>query len=423
MRIAFASVTVIVIILCTVGAARFVALNSDESFSGRPFAEIETPKTAKVERGNLLCTINAVGVVKPEELVEVGAQVTGQIQSFGYDSKEPDEFINYGSAVRKGDILARIDPTIYKARVDHAEATIEVAKASLEKLFVRCEHLKQDWLRAKELLPQKAVSGSEYNQMEMQYEISRKECKIGKAVVQQNVATLQIAESNLENTIIKSPIDGVIVDRRVDIGQTVVASFNAPGLFLIAKDLRQMQVWASVDETDIAWIHPGLPVQFILNARPGETFEGKVSQIRLNAVREKGCASYTVVIDAVGSEGMLPYQTANVRFNVLHQSDVLLVPNKALRPSCRSAAKPDGDNAEMVVDLTNSPSLKKFNSVRPPLCADEKVASAGRQDTEHSLLIKEGNNSRTVNVKTGFTNGEMTEVNSDEIAEGMELIL
>ncbi len=384
MKTAFAAFTVTVFFSLTVGAMRSGTLpaeKSDKSPAKPPAVEPEPPKTAKIERGDLLCTINAVGVVKPEELVEVGAQVTGQIRSFGRDSKEPDKFINYGSIVHKGDLLARIDPTIYQARVDYAKATIDVAKSSLEKLLVRCAHLKQDWLRVKELLPENAVSGSEYDQTEMNYEMAQKEYKIGTAVVRQNTANLRIAQSDLDNTVIKSPIDGVIVDRRVDVGQTVVAAFNAPGLFLIAKDLRQMQVWASVNETDISWIRSGLPVQFTLNARPGKTFEGKVSQIRLNAARNDNNAAYTVVIDAGGCEGMLPYQTANVQFDVIHQSNTLLVPNEALRPAPPAAATADAEKAKLVVDLTNSPSVKKYNSAHARLCptTTPRRSGAGKQ--------------------------------------------
>ena len=222
--------------------------------------------------------------------------------------------------------------------------------------------------------------------------------------------------------MIKSPIDGVVVDRRVDVGQTVVAAFNAPGLFLIAKDLRQMQVWATVNETDISWIRSGLPVQFTLNSRPGETFEGKVSQIRLNASRNDNNAAYTVVIDADGSAGMLPYQTANVQFDVIHQSNVLLVPNEALRPTPSAAATADTDNAKLVVDLTGSPSMKKHNSAHAQLCADDNPLSVGHRETDRCLLIKEGHRSRTVKVKAGFTNGEMTAVDGKGIAEGMQVV-
>ena len=152
----------------------------------------------------------------------------------------------------------------------------------------------------------------------------------GVAAIQEAEATLRIARTNLAYTTIKSPSDGVIIDRRVNVGQTVVASFNAPGLFLIAKDSRHMQVWASVGEADIGDIRPGLPVRFTVNACMDEAFDGKVAQIRMNPVRHDAAITYTVVVAAENLGEMLPDMTANLQFEVEHHPNVLLIPNNAI---------------------------------------------------------------------------------------------
>ena len=429
MRYVFASFSVICSTL--IGAAYFDAIQTVASVIELSAVEIsqadvvqpdvpQLQNTAKIERGNLLCTVSATGIVKPEELVEVGAQVTGMIESFGCDPNDRSKQINYGSVVSKGAVLAKIDQTVYQAKVDHAKASIEVASASLAKLLAKCDQLKHDWLRAKALVPEKAVSDTEYGLAEMQYRVAEKEVKIGEAVVQQNRATLCIAQSDLDHTVIKSPIDGVVVDRRVDIGQTVVASFNAPGLFLIAKNLQQMQIWASVDENDIRWIRPGLAVRFTLDSRPAQVFGGQVAQLRLNAQRTEGHAAYTVVIDVKDSAGMLPYQTANIHFEVLRRPNVLLVPTEAVKAQSQPARV--HENANIIVDLTSARTKKAPVSL--PILSPENgdCESSDEPIGEGCLLIKDGDRLRTVDVETGFSNGTVVEIRSDEIAEGMVVV-
>ena len=164
------------------------------------------------------------------------------------------------------------------------------------------------------------------------YKAAEANVAVGEATIQQNEAALEMAKTNLGYSTIKSPVDGVIIDRRVNIGQTVVASLNAPSLFLIAKDLRRMQVWASVNEADIGRIHPSMPVRFTVDAYPGEVFRGKVVQVRLNATMTQNVVTYTVVVTTDNSDGkLLPYLTANVNFELEQRDNVLLVPNAALR--------------------------------------------------------------------------------------------
>jgi HlyD family secretion protein len=263
--------------------------------------------------------ITAMGIVKPEELVEVGAQVNGMIESFGTDPADPGQPIDHGSTVHKGDVLAKIDPAVYQAQVDYAKASLSRAEADLLQLKAKRDQAKNEWLRAQSLLPEKAIADSDYDAIASNYHVAMANVSVGEAAVQQTEAQLRIAKTYLSYTIIKSPIDGVIIDRRVSVGQTVMAALNAPAMFVIAKDLRRVQVWASVKETDIGRIQPGLRVRFTVDAYPGEVFEGKVTEILLNPTKSQNCTTYTVVVSTNNSHGMLPYLTAKLRFELGHR--------------------------------------------------------------------------------------------------------
>ncbi len=288
--------------------------------------------TAK--RGDLVSTISATGTAEPEEVVDVGAQVVGRIKSLGLDPGDPQKrkTIDYGSTVQEGTILALIDDVVYKAQVDQAKASYVRAQADLLQMQAKAQQTKAEWKRAESLRPTKAIADTDYDLAVANYKVAEANVSVGEAVIKQSESALALANANFDYTIIKSPVQGVIVDRRVNVGQTVVASLNAPSLFLIAKDLRRMQVWASVNEADIGRIKPGLPVRFTVDAYPGETFRGKVAQIRLNATMTQNVVTYTVVVEFDNSDlKILPYLTANLQFEIDQHKDVLLVPNAALR--------------------------------------------------------------------------------------------
>ena len=271
--------------------------------------------TAKAKPGEPPGTLVVTGTVKPEEVVEVGAQVNGMVVALGTDPTDPNKLLDQGSMVRKGTVLAQIDPTIYKAQVDYAEASLSRAKADLLQLVAKCNQMKQEWLRAQNLMPQKAIANSDYDLAQANCQMATENVGAGRAAVQQCEASLQVAKTYLSYTVITSPINGVILDRRVNVGQIVCATFNVPGLFMVAKDLRRTQVWASVEESDIGRIHPGLPVRFTVDAYPGEKFDGKVSRIRLNPVATPNGATYTVVVATDNARAMLPYLTAKLCFD------------------------------------------------------------------------------------------------------------
>jgi HlyD family secretion protein len=340
--------------------------------------------TAEVKRGDLIITISATGTVEPEEVVDVGAQVAGIVNYFGKD--KDGNTVDYGSVVEEGTVLAKIDDSLYSTDVALATAQLQDANA-------KQYQAERDWSRAQKLGPSEALAESSYDAYKSAYEIA-------KANVALSQATLDKAKRNLDYCTIKSPVKGVIIDRRVNIGQTVVSSLNAPSLFLIAKDLKRMQVWVSVNETDIGHIHPGQPVNFTVDAFSGEVFRGEVGKIRLNATMTQNVVTYTVEVITDNSNGKLfPYLTANAQFVVSDSNDALLVPNAALRWTPTT--------------LEVAPEFRT---------ASEKTAEANRASFDGVVWVQQGSFVRPINVKLGPSDGTKTEVQGDEIKEGMKVI-
>src|SRR5438270_10536921 len=305
-------------------------------------------RVAEVQRGDLRATISATGTIEPQEVVDVGAQVAGMIKEFGADPRDSIKRIDYGTPVKVGTVLAKIDDSLYQGQVDQAKAQLAQAQAGLKKVEADLIQMKakvfqtqRDYTRAQQLGPGQgnAISALDFDTARANFDVSRSGLGVGEATIEQakqtvamSQASLKLAETNLGYTTIRSPVDGVIVDRRVNVGQTVVASLNAPSLFLIAKDLTRLQIWTSVNEADIGQIHAGQPVTFSVDAYPNEAFHGTVSQIRLNATMTQNVVTYTVVIDTDNANGkLLPYLTANVQFLASRHDDVLQVPNASLR--------------------------------------------------------------------------------------------
>ncbi len=380
-------------------------------------------RTVPVKRGDLLATISATGTVEPEEVIDIGAQVAGKIIAFGKDKK--GKAIDYGSVVEAGTVLARIDDALYAADKASAEAQLGQSKAALQRAEADLGQLKaklyqaqRDWARAQKLGPSDALSQADYDAAQSAYETAKANLEVGKAAivqaqktVKQSEAALKRAQQNLDYCTIVSPVKGVIIDRRVNIGQTVVSSLSAPSLFLIAKDLNRLQVWVSVNEADIGYIHSGQPVTFTVDAQPGEVFPGEVGKVRLNANMTQNVVTYTVEVNTDNSSGkLLPYLTANVKFIVGEQRNVLLVPNAALRwvplsnqivPEYRTSTK-KGKGAEGA--------------------AQGKPAAAKEEQARGVIWVPQGAQVRPVKVKLGLSDGSLTEVASKELKEG-ELIV
>jgi HlyD family secretion protein len=383
--------------------------------------------TAEVKRGDLIATISSTGTIEPEEVVDVGAQVAGLIRSFGKDKK--GNTIDYGSIVEEGTILAKIDESVYAADLALAEAQLEKDKAgelsaaaNLEQMKAKLAMDEANWVRAQALARRNLLAQTDFDSAKANYEISRTNVSVAdaalaqaKAAIVQAQAMLDKARRNLDFCTIKSPVKGVIIDRRVNIGQTVVSSFNAPSLFLIAKDLTKMQIWVAVNEADVGRIVPGTPVTFTCDAFPREEFNGTVGKVRLNATMTQNVVMYTVEVNTENSQNiLLPYLTANVRFVVGRESNAFLVPNAALRwsPSSLAQVSPGARSLMSADPKQNAP----VSSSKPP---EQGKGSKGRLGI---IWVKDGKFVRPVEVKVGISDGTNTAVAADTLREGQEVV-
>lgn len=418
----------------------------------------------KVTRGDLQIVVRATGTIEPEETVDVGAQVVGRIKELGkdprgqsdpnYANKSVDvgttvkkgtvlatvdpqfanKSVDYGSPVGKGMVLAQIDPAIYKAQFDQATASLKAAEANVMQAEAKLNQANAEWERAKRLrdvripsrsptgddngtqaLPIKGISDADYVLAEANAGVAKADLEAAKAAVLQQQAMLELATTNLKYTTILSPIDGTIIDRRVNIGQTVVSSLNAPSLFLLARDLRRMQVWAAVNEADIAKLKPGTKVHFRVDALPEDMFHGTVFQVRLNAQMTQNVVIYTVVISVDNSElKLLPYMTADVNFEVDERKDILLVPNAALRfrpTPDQIADESSDDNAESKDTSKGKPDRRNKSAGAP--------ANIGRL----WQVVSGTSKVRPIEVRTGQSDMAFTEITSGDIQEGDEIVI
>jgi HlyD family secretion protein len=264
--------------------------------------------------GNPGQTVEAKGTLEPEEVVEIGSQVTGQIVRLGANPADRNKTVDFGTAVDEGTVLAQIDDTLYTARVAQGKARVASAEANVKLEGARLALAEREVRKVANQLAKKLVTEDEQDIAGVRCDVARARVAMAMAAVEEARAAAKEAEANLEFTIIRSPIKGIIIDRRVSAGQTVAAGQSGPGLFLVAK-LKRLQVWASVKEADIASIHPGQQVQFTVDAFRERIFKGTVAQVRLNATMTQNVVTYTVVVNTDNSDGkLLPYLTANVQF-------------------------------------------------------------------------------------------------------------
>jgi len=370
-------------------------------------------RLAAAKHTDLLVTVSATGTVEPEEVIDVGAQVAGQILSFGKDQN--GKTIDYGSVVDQGMVLAQIDDALYRSDASQAEAELNRAKADLVQLKAKLIQAEADWNRAKQLGPSDALSQSSFDGYRAGFEVAKANVLVGDASIVQAQAMLDKARRNLGFCTIASPVKGVIIDRRVNIGQTVVSSLNAPSLFLLAKDLTRIQVWVAVNEADIGSIHPDQPVKFTVDAYPNKTFEGKVGKIRLNATMAQNVVSYTVEVIADNSDGkLLPYLTANVQFEITKRENVLTVPNVALRWT-PSVEQVESKYKERVA-LLAQPQTQKNTSL-------EKKPKGDPRKESHTVWVLENKYVRPIDLQIGASDGIFTEVTQGELIEGEEVVL
>ncbi len=323
--------------------------------------------TAKVEKGDIHMTITATGTIEPVTSVTVGTQVSGIVSKL---------YVDYNSIVKKGQVIAELDKTNLTSELNSTRANLSSAESTLN--YQEANHN-----RFKTLYEKGLVSADEYENARLSYLKAKDQVITAKQ-------SMQKAETNLGYATITSPIDGVVLSKSVEEGQTVAASFNTPELFTIAQDLTDMRVIADIDEADIGGVKEGQRVSFTVDAFPDDSFEGKVTQVRQQAVTESNVVTYEVVISAPNKDLKLkPGLTANVTIFTLEKNDILVVPAKALR------------------FMPNEALIGK----------DQTISDV---EAQHKLWTLEGNTFKAHAVETGTSNGLFTEIISG-ISEGTEV--
>jgi HlyD family secretion protein len=391
-------------------AAAGIALLGGGAWFYRHADAKETPayRFAAVERGSLESAVSATGALSAVRTVQVGTQVSGQISAI---------YVDFNDRVRKGQLLARIDPTLQQQTVQEAQAGLERAQAQLALA-------QAEYQRNKQLFDAKIVTASEFGTVQSNFSVQQANVKSARIA-------LERAQKNLGYTAIYAPIDGVIVERNVDVGQTVAASLSAPQLFLIANDLSQMQILASVSESDIGAIKEGQQVKFTVQPYPNQQFTGTVRQVRLQSTTQDNVVNYTAVIAVSNPEGkLLPGMTATVQFLTGSANDVLTVPNAALRfrPTAEQMAE---------AGITAGGSARRDSSARggARTVADSaqwrarraanggSARAAGGRAVGTLWTVDVGGKLKAVRVRTGLSDGQKTQVEGRELKEGTQVIV
>jgi HlyD family secretion protein len=371
-----------------------------------------------VGRGDVTMTVTATGTISAVTTVQIGSQVSGIVAKL---------YADFNSPVKKGQLLAELDPTPFEAQVEQRRADLLQAEVQMRNAGI-------GFHRQETLLAERLASQADYDAAKANYDG-------GKAQVDQAQAALRQAETNLRYTRIVSPIDGVVVDRKYDIGQTVAASFQAPTLFTIAQDLTKMQVQADVDESDIGRVTVGQPARFTVDAYPEEEFVGRISQIRLNATVNQNIITYPVILEVSNPDNKLrPQMTANVTIDVANVKDVLRVPNAALRfrPTGTAGegrrAQASGANAARTgpgaAGGTDRRGTEPGGTDRGGGFAaaagqfDAAVRPSGGPKGSQTIYILTGKDEfKPVSIRTGISDGRFTQVIDGEIKPGDKVVV
>jgi len=280
-------------------------------------------RTAPVERGNIRVAISSTGTLSATSTITVGSQISGQVL---------EVLVDFNDRVVEGQILAKIDPRTYEAQIEQGSAQIASARASLEQAVANQRNARLDYERKSELVGRQLVARSDLDLARAALDQANAQVASAQAQIRQQSASTETTRVNLERTVIRSPVDGVVLTRSIEPGQTVAASLQAPELFKIAEDLSQMKIELSVDEADIGQVQAGQGVSFTVDAFPDRQFRGTVSQVRLAATTTNNVVTYPVVVSVDNSDGtLLPGLTVNAEIEVSRRDDVLKVSNAALR--------------------------------------------------------------------------------------------
>lgn len=358
-------------------------------------------RTATVERGQVVSIVSATGTINPVVSVQVGTQVSGMIKSLHAD---------FNSRVKVGDIVAMIDPEPFKARREQAASNLDMARASVARARADLAQRKRELSRVEVLLPEQFVSQNDADVAITSYQNAEAQLRVAEAQVKQAEAAVNAADLELKYTVIRSPVEGIVVARNIEVGQTVASSFATPNLFLIALDLTKMQVDTNVSESDIGGMSEGKEAVFTVDAYPGISFTGIVKQVRLAPISVQNVVTYNVVVSVDNADLRLkPGMTANVSIVVAQKDQVIKVPNAALR-----FVPPKGEGSPR--DVVGGRS-SKGDTARP-------VTLDGRTMVMRTIW-KQAENGDLVplSIHTGISDGSATEIMSESLAEGDVIVV
>ncbi len=413
----------IVLVAVAVIVFGLTALNKNNS-NGVKF------KKEAVRKGSIEALVVTTGTLNPVTTVDVGSQVSGKIE---------DIYVDFNSKVKKGQIIARIEQSSFLTRVQQNKANYQSAVAALDKSKVTLENNKKKLDRALDLFNKSLISYEEKEAVETQYYSSKADLQSSKAKLEQAKSQLDSSEVDLAYTIIKSPINGVVINRNVNVGQTVAASFQAPVLFQIANDLSKMQVECSVDEADIGKVKEGQRVTFTVDAFPDDKFSGIVSQVRYSPEIVQNVVTYTTIVAVENPEMKLrPGMTATVSMVVGEAKNKLLVPNSALRFTPQFTQEEMQKMFENLKrerqarrgDSTQTSGERSGQAGRQGLSSGSQIGMGGGQGMQRTLrkdvgrvwIEDENGNLRPLMIRTGVTDNTYTEIVRGALEEGQEVI-
>jgi HlyD family secretion protein len=379
-------------------------------------------KMEVLKKGNIEAVVVTTGTLNPVTLVDVGSQVSGKIEKI---------YVDFNSHVKKGQIIAQIEQTSFLSRVNQNDANFLSSKASLDKSEVALLNAEKKFNRSKELFEKELISFEEYETSETQYYSAKADVQSNEARLEQAKSQLEAAKIDLNFTVITAPIDGVVINRNVNEGQTVAASFSAPVLFQIANDLGKMQVECSVDEADIGKVQENQKVKFSVDAFPNDEFIGQVKQVRYSPVVQSNVVTYTTIVEVDNPDlKLMPGMTAMVSIIFGEAQNVVKVPNSALRfqPSMeemqkifekmmaqRKTGREGGDDAQ------SSP-RQRFAQGGGQGMGRSSESGRTRQARPRVWMLDDAGELAMVFVRTGVTDNTYTEVIGDNLKEGQEVI-
>ena len=408
---------ILVVILGAIGAAAYNPIQQYLQKRNKPDF-----KFAKVSRGSIRSVVNATGEVKPVLSVSIGSFVSGPIVELSVD---------FNTQVKEGDILARIDPRIYRASVSSAKATLATRQAEVNRVKATLQQAINDEKRALTLFfeDQDYISDAELDRLKFNRLSLEAQLVVAEAAVDQSTAQLDNSVANLEYTEIRAPTDGIVIDRKIDPGQTLAAQFQTPELFIIAPDMEEeMHVYASIDEADIGLIREAQdkkqPVEFRVDAYPDELFIGKISQVRLSSTELQNVVTYPVVVSTANHDlKLLPGMTANLTFLIEEKHDALRVPRAAIRfyPQKPDLVHPDDRDILEGAGRKDNDDDKDDEAQIESMSAQEQVEETKKKNRRHVWIAEDGK-LRAVEIETGLYENKFVEILSGDLKDGQQVV-